>query len=92
MTDCRAASQGCGPNAVLYGRPRLPLLGEGIDDERPVRDGADLHSLFEQSSKQKAAKFRAPPIEAERKLVEVALQVIPLDSPLVGSQKPPLQQ
>lgn len=91
-TYCWVDPEGSWRQTTVFGRSWPFLLAGRVHNERSVGDGADVYGLLDQPSKQEAPKLRAPPIEAECKFVEVALQVIPLDGPLVGSEKPPLQQ
>lgn len=51
-----------------------------------------MHGLFEESSKQQSAESGLTPVEAKREFVKVTLQMVRLDSALMGAEKPTFAQ
>ena len=51
-----------------------------------------MDRLFEESPEEEAAELGAAPVEAEGKLVEVRLEVVPRHSSLVRAQQPSLHE
>ena len=64
----------------------------GVDDQVAVTDRGVLGGLFEEPEEQQAACSRGTPVEPERELIEIVLQVCRGDAALVGAQQPALQQ
>ena len=69
-----------------------PLSGPHMSDERGVRRRVDGDGLLHQSVEQLPAMARRAPVEAERELVQVVIQVRPRYGPLVRAEEPPFQQ
>ena len=55
-------------------------------------NGIDGHSLLRQTKKELASALGSPPIEPERELIQIVVQVLMADRSLVGSHQPPLEQ
>jgi len=71
---------------MLSRRLDICRLGRRVDDEGPIRHWLHLDRLFEKTTKQKPPKLRAAAIEAKGKLVEIRLEMVRLDGPLMGSE------
>lgn len=50
------------------------------------------HCLLEQAVEQLSPVSRQSPVEAERELIQVTVEVLPGDPPLVNAKQPPFQQ
>ncbi len=61
-------------------------------DEVLVGGRLVLHRLLEQSEEQKAASLRTPPIESERELVEIVVEMGGVDGAMVDAQPPPIKE
>jgi len=64
-----------------------PRLGEGA-----VGDGRGLGPLLGKAEEEHPHVARLAPIEAERELVQVRLEVLGLHSAMMGAKEPALQQ
>ena len=74
-------------------RDRRSPAGRGrVDDEAAVGDRVSSDGLLQQPVEEKAATSRAASIESEGEFVEVRVEVLAADTPLVGAQQPALQQ
>lgn len=71
------------PLLVVF--PRWP-------DERAVGERASVHSLLSQSEEDHADVARLAPVEAERELIQIPLEVLGLDPAVAGADEPSLQQ
>ena len=65
--------------------PRFP-------DQLPIRNGRLLHGVLEESVEQLPAVFCRSAIESECEFVEIVVQMLRADGPLMGSQQPAFQQ
>jgi hypothetical protein len=70
---------------MLPRRLDICRLGRRVDDEGPIRHWLHLDRLFEKTTKQNPPKLRAAAIEAKGKLVEIRLEMVRLDGPLMVS-------
>jgi transposase InsO family protein len=75
----------CSPNLLWF-------AGGGLSNHRPVRGRISCDGLLNQSVEELAPASRFPPVEAERKLVQVVDQMLRAHRPLVRAHQPPLQQ
>ena len=66
--------------------------GARVDDQASVRDGVGEDGLLEQSVEEQATTPGPASVEAERELVEVRVEVLWSDGPLVGAKQPALEQ
>ena len=57
-----------------------------------VRDWINGHSLLRETEEEFAAAFRSPPIEAERELIQIVVEVLLTDRTLVGPHEPPFEE
>ena len=66
-------------------------FGVGVMDESK-RNGINGDGLLRQAEEEFAAAFRSAPIESESELVQVVVEMLVTDSPLVGSHQPSLEE
>ncbi len=66
--------------------------GGGASDQGFVGDGVDHDRLLHEAIKELSPVARPASIEPKGELIEVELQVLVADRPLVGTQDPALQQ
>ena len=59
-----------------------PVVGHRIDS----------HSLLREAKEELAPTLGPPPIEAERELIQIIVEVLMADRSLVGSNQPPFEQ
>ena len=64
----------------------------GAPDQRFIRDGVDDDRLLHKSVEELAAVARPAPIEPKGEFIEVELQMLVADRPLVGTQDPAFQK
>jgi hypothetical protein len=57
-----------------------------------VWHGFQLHGLLEKTVKQEAASLGSAAVETEREFVEVVVELGGMDSPMVNSQPPPIEE
>ena len=55
-------------------------------------NGLDCQRLLHEAEEELAAAFGSPPVESERKLIQVVIEMLVADRPLVGSHQPPFEQ
>ena len=60
--------------------------GAWVDEQAAVGDRVGGDRVFEESVEEQAAAGRPPPVETERELVEVRVEVLVADPTLVGAQ------
>lgn len=77
---------------MLSRRVDFCRLGRRVDDEGPIRHWLHLDRLFEKTTKQKPPKLRAAAIEAKGELVEIRLEMVRLDGPLMGPEQPSFEK
>ena len=61
--------------------------------KNPVQgNGRDGYGLLHEAKKELAPAFRSPPVESERELIQVIIEMLVADRSLVGSHKPPFEE
>ena len=55
-------------------------------------NGLDCQCLLHEAEEEFAATFGFPPIKSKRKLVQVVIEMLMTDRPLVGSHQPPFEE
>ena len=70
----------------------LPTRSAAVLDEPSIRYGLDGNGLLNESEEQLAAMPRPTPIEPERELVEVVIQMRVPDPTLMRTEQPPFEQ
>ena len=83
-------------NRLMY-MTQVPTTACGLDgDDLPMSplDGPGVHrdGLLRETVEQLAPPVGRAPVEPERELVQISLQVRDRDAPLVDAQEPPLEQ
>jgi len=68
-----------------------PGLACSVDDG-VIRKRVNAHGVFKQPEEKQAPASRAAPVESEGELVEVVVQMLRADRPLMGADQPALQQ
>jgi hypothetical protein len=69
----------------------MTLLASSFNDGF-VGQGLNPDGVFEQSPEEQASASRAPAVESKGELIEVVIELLGADRPLVRSQQPALQQ
>ena len=64
----------------------------GVPNQGPIRNGIDLDGLLGEAEEQQAAVARPAPIEPERELVQVVIQMRRADRTLLRPQQPTFEQ
>ena len=72
--------------------PPAPLPWPHVLDERRVRRGVDRDGLLHEPVKQLPAMAGGAPIEPERELIQVVVQMGPGHGALMGPEQPPFQE
>ena len=66
-------------------------LGCGVKNQ-VQGNGLHCDRLLREAEKQLAAAFGSPPVESERELVQVVIEMLVANRSLVGSQQPPFEE
>jgi len=77
------------------GNPYGLWFSFGFDSgvKNPVQgNGLDGYSLLHEAKKELAPAFGSPPVESERELIQVVIEMLVADRSLVGSHQPPFEE
>src|SRR5215471_14830156 len=80
-----------GPDLIVVPSPR-PSPARAVFDKILIGSGLDTHRLLDEPVEEFPAMPRPSTIEAERKLIEVVVEMRGAHGALVRSQQPPLEE